>query len=215
MADDRESPPSKSVPGSEPGPPEIGGDLGLSRTIEALLFVADRALSPQELSEATDAPPGDVQAAIEALIHAYDGRGIVIIDHRGSYRMVSAPDLGEFCRRLLGVETRTRLSRAALETLGVIAYRQPVSRVQIERIRGVDSDSPLATLLARSLIEETGRLDAPGRPAQFGTTDMFLAYFGIPSLDALPDVHIPPPEDVGETKPTGDGPTVSGGSSAS
>jgi segregation and condensation protein B len=112
------------------------------------------------------------------------------------------------------METRTRLSRAALETLGVIAYRQPVSRAQIERIRGVDSDSPLATLLARSLIEETGRLDAPGRPAQFGTTDMFLAYFGIPSLDALPDVHIPQPEELGETKPTGDAPP-SGGSSAS
>lgn len=210
MANDRESPRSDPVAAPEPGPPEIGGDLGLSRTIEALLFVADRALSPQELSEATDAPLGDVQTAIEVLVRTYDGRGIVIIDHRGSYRMVSAPDLGEFCRRLLGMETRTRLSRAALETLGVIAYRQPVSRVQIERIRGVDSDSPLATLLARSLIEETGRLDAPGRPAQFGTTDVFLAYFGIPSLDALPDVHIPPPEELGETKPLADGPPNGG-----
>ena len=103
-----------------------------------------------------------------------------------------------FCRRLLGLETRTRLSRAALETLGIIAYRQPVTRSEIEDIRGVDADSALATLLARGLVEEVGRLETPGRPVQFGTSDLFLAYFGIASLRALPELDLPDPEQ-GET----------------
>ena len=175
-------------------PEDLSGDLGLARTIEALLFVADRALTVPELSEITEAPGRDVAVALDRLQRDYGGRGIVLLEHRDSYRFVSAPEATVFCRRLLGLDARSRLSHAALETLGVVAYRQPVTRAQIDEIRGVDSDSSIATLLGRGLIHETGRLRAPGRPAQFGTTDLFRAYFGIPSLASPPEVEFPPPE---------------------
>ena len=110
--------------------------------------------------------------------------------HNDSYRLVSAPDLAQYCRQLLGLDERTRLSRAALETLGIVAYRQGTTRTEIERIRGVDSDSALATLLSRNLIRETGRLEGPGRPAVFATTDTFLTYFGITSLSELPEMDL-------------------------
>ncbi len=169
-------------------------DLGLSAVIEALLFVADRPLTIDELAEITGAPAAHVAEAMARLQEAYADRGIVLMQHADGYRMVSSPRAAVFCRRLLGLETRSRLSRAALETLGIIAYRQPVTRSEIESIRGVDADSALATLLARGLVEEAGRLDTPGRPVLFGTSDLFLAYFGIPSLTALPELDLPEPE---------------------
>ena len=184
-------PPAPSDDAPDTPPPDLSGDLGLGHTIEALLFVADRALSAEELSEVTEAPVADVEATVDDLRAEYRHRGIAILEHRGAYRMVSAAGAAPFCRRLLGLEARTHLSRAGLEALGIVAYRQPVTRAQIEAIRGVNSDSSLATLMARGLIEESGRLDAPGRPMLFGTTDLFLACFGIASLDMLPEVELP------------------------
>ena len=169
-------------------------DLGLSVVIEALLFVADRPLTVDEIAEITGAPAADVSDSMSRLEGIYTDRGIVLLQHADGYRMVSSPRAATFCRRLLGLETRARLSRAALETLGIIAYRQPVTRAKIENIRGVDADSALATLLARGLVEEVGRLDTPGRAMQFGTSDLFLAYFGIASLRALPELDLPDPE---------------------
>ena len=171
-------------------PATLEGDFGLARTIEALLFVADRALSAVELSTVTGASEAEVRRALAELTEHYQQRGIVLLEHRNAFRLVSSPDLADFCRRLLGLDHRRQPSRAALETLGIVAYR------------GVDSDSALATLLARNLIRESGRLDAPGRPAVFTTTDTFLAYFGLTSLDDLPelDLESPPNESV-ETPP--------------
>ena len=173
---------------------EITDDLGLGVVLEALLFVADHPLTISDMSEITGAPEPDVAQVIETLQETYGNRGIVLLEHTNGYRMVSSPKAALYCRRLLGIETRTRLSRAALETLGIIAYRQPVTRTQIEDVRGVDGDSALATLLSRGLIEETGRLDTPGRPVMFGTSDIFLAYFGITSLADLPDLDLPKPD---------------------
>ena len=182
-------------PANDPGlADELVDDLGLSVVIEALLFVADRPLTVDDLAEITGAPAADVSESMSRLQDVYADRGIVLLQHADGYRLVSSPRAATFCRRLLGLETRARLSRAALETLGIIAYRQPVTRSEIESIRGVDADSALATLLARGLIEEVGRLDTPGRPVQFGTSDLFLAYFGIPSLSALPELDLPDPE---------------------
>ena len=172
---------------------ELVDDLGLSVVIEALLFVADRPLTVDEIAEITGAPAADVSDSMSRLQDVYADRGIMLLQHADGYRLVSSPRAATFCRRLLGLETRTRLSRAALETLGIIAYRQPVTRSEIENIRGVDADSALATLLARGLVEEVGRLDTPGRPVQFGTSDLFLAYFGISSLSALPELDLPDP----------------------
>lgn len=172
---------------------EIAGDLGLSVAIEAMLFVADRPLTVTDVAEITGAPKDDIAESLAGLTRTYADRGIVLIQHADGYRLVSSPRAAAYCRRLLGLESRARLSRAALETLGIVAYRQPVTRVQIEDIRGVEADSALATLLARGLVEETGRLNTPGRPVQFGTSDLFLAYFGIPSLAALPELELPDP----------------------
>ena len=163
--------------------------LELSRIVEALLFVADRTLTISDLAIVTRAPEVDVSAAVRVVQAHYQNRGMTLLCHNDSYRLVSAPDLADYCRRLLGLDQRTRLSRAALETLGIVAYRQDTTRTEIENIRGVDSDSALATLLSRNLIRETRRLEGPGRPAVFATTDTFLAYFGITSLSELPEME--------------------------
>lgn len=166
------------------------GDFGLARTIEALLFVADRALSATEIGSVTGASEPEVRQALSELTDHYRTRGVILLEHRNAFRLVSAPDLADHCRRLLGMDQRRQPSRAALETLGIVAYRGRATRAEIERVRGVDSDSALATLLSRNLIREAGRLDAPGRPAVFTTTDTFLAYFGLTSLDELPELDL-------------------------
>lgn len=168
------------------GPETLEGDFGLARTIEALLFVADRALTADELAGVSGASESEVREALRELTEHYRTRGITLLEHRDAFRLVSAPDLAEGCRRLLGLDHRRPPSRAALETLGIVAYKGQATRAEIERVRGVDSDSALASLLARNLIRESGRLDAPGRPAVFTTTDTFLAYFGLTTLDDLP-----------------------------
>ena len=189
--------PTNSDASAEPDhsavPDTLEGDFGLARTIEALLFVADRALSAVELSAVTGASEAEVRRALTELTEHYQQRGIVLLEHRKAFRLVSSPDLADFCRRLLGLDHRRQPSRAALETLGIVAYRGEATRAEIERVRGVDSDSALATLLARNLIRESGRLDAPGRPAVFTTTDTFLAYFGLTSLDDLPELDLESP----------------------
>ena len=189
--------PTNSDASAEPdhsaAPDTLEGDFGLARTIEALLFVADRALSAVELSAVTGASEAEVRRALTELTEHYQQRGIVLLEHRKAFRLVSSPDLADFCRRLLGLDHRRQPSRAALETLGIVAYRGEATRAEIERVRGVDSDSALATLLARNLIRESGRLDAPGRPAVFTTTDTFLAYFGLTSLDDLPELDLESP----------------------
>ncbi len=166
------------------------GDFGLARTVEALLFVADRALSATEIGSVTGASEPEVRKALSELTEHYRTRGVILLEHRNAFRLVSAPDLADHCRRLLGLDQRRQPSRAALETLGIVAYRGRATRAEIERVRGVDSDSALATLLSRNLIREAGRLDAPGRPAVFTTTDTFLAYFGLTSLDDLPEIDL-------------------------
>ena len=182
----------------------LDGDFGLARTIEGLLFVADRALSAAELGGVTGASEVEVQAALRELTAHYRTRGIILLEHRNAFRLVSAPDLADHCRRLLGLDQRRQPSRAALETLGIVAYRGQATRAEIERVRGVDSDSALASLLARNLIREAGRLDAPGRPAVFTTTDTFLAYFGLTSLDELPELDLDVTSDEAAVRPPPD-----------
>ena len=179
------------APKGESGNPDSTPEaIELSRILEGLLFVADRALTLTDLATVTGSTEPEVSAAMHLLQTHYQNRGIIVLFHNDSYRLVSAPDLAQYCRQLLGLDERTRLSRAALETLGIVAYRQGTTRTEIERIRGVDSDSALATLLSRNLIRETGRLEGPGRPAVFATTDTFLTYFGITSLSELPEMDL-------------------------
>ncbi len=154
--------------------------------VESLLFVADAPVSVSRLAEALEATPGQIEQALTELEALYTGRGIRLQRAGGHVQLVTAPEAAPAVERFLGLEARTHLSRAALETLAIIAYRQPISRPEIEAIRGVNSDSVLRTLLSVGLIEEVGRAQTVGRPILYGTTCEFLQYFGLRNLQELP-----------------------------
>jgi segregation and condensation protein B len=166
---------------------ERPGDADPSVFLEALLFIAERPLATAELAELAGIPRLQTEAALASLAERLeeDGRGIRVQHHDDAWQLVTAPEVGA---RLATYAAReeARLSSAALEALAVVAYRQPCTRGDVERVRGVDSDYVIRSLLHRRLITEVGRRDTPGRPVLFGTTFTFLERFGLTSLDDLP-----------------------------
>jgi segregation and condensation protein B len=130
----------------------------------------------------------------------YAKRGLRLQRKGNRVQLVSAPQAAPYIERFLGLSLSGKLSVAALETLAIIAYKQPVTRPQIEAIRGVSSDGVLRTLISKGLIEEVGRLETVGHPVLFGTTFEFLQYFGLDSLDGLPSLDIPENEDTSEVE---------------
>ena len=167
-------------------PPKLSS-LPVKAMVESLLFVADEPVQPHKLATILDAGVEEVQAALTELAQEYEQqRGIRLQFTRGRVQMVTAPESTEIIRRYLGLELDGRLSPAALETLAIVAYRQPVTRAQVEAIRGVNADSVIRTLINRGLIEELGRLDQAGRPIIYGTSFEFLQQFGLASLEQLP-----------------------------
>jgi segregation and condensation protein B len=158
----------------------------MARVVEALLFVAAEPVPRSRLCAALRLDEAALAAALAALDEALAGRGLRLQRHGDTVQLVTAPDLARHVEAFAGVPAVQRLSHAALEALAVVAYRQPATRAQIEAVRGVDSGAVLATLLARGLIEEVGRLPGPGHPVQYGTTPEFLRLFGLGSLDELP-----------------------------
>jgi segregation and condensation protein B len=163
--------------------------------IEALLFASGNAEEISTLAAALGWSLADVRDGIEALDRQLRDaeRGVVLQRSGTSVQLVSAPRFGQPIARLLGMERTVKLSSAALETLALVAYRQPVTRSEIESIRGVDSSGVLATLVARELIEPLGRRATPGNPVEYGTTPAFLQFFGLTSLDELPSFADEPP----------------------
>lgn len=159
----------------------------LCALIEALLLVAPGPSTIDELSRGAGVPAGEVRDAINQLSQQCD-RGWVIQTHEDAIQLATAPRFARFVRRFLRLDRETRLSPAALETLAIVAYQQPVTRGEIEAIRGVDCASVLATLHDRSVIAAAGRLTTPGQPIQYVTTAEFLRHFGLSSLDELPDL---------------------------
>ena len=158
--------------------------------LEALLFASDTPLEPERIREVLELP--GVAAArelVEALRSRYADRGLQIVEVGGGYRMVTRPELQPWLVRLTRSRTKQRLSRPALETLAIVAYKQPVSRPEVDAIRGVNSEAVLESLLERRLIRIPGRKDAPGRPYLFETTREFLVAFGLRDLDDLPKVE--------------------------
>jgi segregation and condensation protein B len=155
--------------------------------LEALLFIAERPLETDEVATLADVSPLQAEAALAGLAERLeeDGRGLRVQHHQGSWQLVTAPEVGA---RLAAYAAReeARLSPAALEALAVVAYRQPCTRGDVERVRGVDSDYVIRSLLHRRLIVEVGRRDTPGRPVLFGTTFTFLERFGLTSTEDLP-----------------------------
>ncbi len=162
----------------------------LSALLEALLFIAERPLTGGELADLAAVPQLQAEAALASLAEdlATDHRGLRLQRMDDAWQLATAPEVGE---RLAAYAAReeARLTPAALEALAVVAYRQPCTRGEVERVRGVDSDYVLRSLLHRRLLVETGRRDTPGRPILYGTTFAFLERFGLSSLEDLPPIE--------------------------
>ncbi len=181
--------------------------MELKDILEAILFSSQKPLSTKELQdilkhageageggakEFASAKAAALTAALETLAGEVDalGRGYRLVCVAGAWQFVTQSDYAPWVRALVGVKNRpTRLSKPALETLAIIAYRQPVTRAQMEEIRGVSVDGVIGTLTERELVEVVGRADAPGRPRTYGTTQLFLEYFGLRGLEELPDAE--------------------------
>ncbi len=159
--------------------------------VEAVLFALAEPISPDKVADALALDTKTVAALIKELKNEYDDgeRGLVILQFDDRYQMATRPVFADFVTRALDNRRNVPLSQAALEVLSIVAYNQPVSRSFIDQIRGVDSSSSVASLLAKNLIAEAGRLDLPGRPVSFKTTDNFLRCFGLSSVGDLPPVY--------------------------
>ena len=162
----------------------------LTNSVEAVLFVAEKPVSRGEIAKVVGATPRQVDAALLELAQGYTGTGLRLAHDGDDWQLVTSPEQAGAVSAYLGAD-RLRVSPASLETLAVIAYRQPVTRAEVEAIRGVNCDQTIYTLMQRRLIEERGRREAPGRPILYGTTWEFLECFGLSSLDELPRALTP------------------------
>jgi segregation and condensation protein B len=158
----------------------------LKARLEALLLVAPGPVAPGQLAAALEMPVEEVEAGLAGLSADYQKRGLRLQRHAGQVQLTTAPEMGPLVERFLGLEATTQLSRAALEALAIIAYQQPVTRPQVDAIRGVNSDGVLKSLLSKGLVQEVGRGEGPGRPILYSTTLEFLQYFGLGSVAELP-----------------------------
>lgn len=163
--------------------------LTLPALLESLLFVAEEPVTIMQLAQVLEVSTEEVESAVAQLAadyHTGNGRGIRLQRKNDRVQLISAPEAAPVLQRFLGVDLSSSLSAAAVETLAVIAYRQPLTRAEIEGVRGVNCDGVLRTLVSHGLVEPVGRLEQPGRPFLYGTTFQFLQYFGLESLADLP-----------------------------
>ena len=167
---------------------------GLLGYLEALLFVAPGETNPAQLAAALDLPLAEIERGLVELEALYiqegPNRGLRLQRFRGRVQLVSAPHASASIERFLGLESTSRLSRAALETLAITLYRQPVTRPQVDAIRGVNSEGVLKSLMLKGLVQEIGRAEAPGRPILYSATAECLQYFGLSSLSELPPLNL-------------------------
>lgn len=163
----------------------------LKNVIESILLVAEKPVSARELSKVSGNMLSEVQKTLAELIEEYKNHGIKIIKKGEYYSLVTDPENAEVVARFLNEELRHDLSQPALEILSIITYKQPVTRIDIEEIRGVSSDQILRNLMIRGLITEVGRKEAPGRPILYGTTMEFLQYFGFQHEREIPKFEEP------------------------
>jgi segregation and condensation protein B len=174
--------------------------------LEAVLFVAEEPVELAELARALEVSVAAVRGLVERLAELCGARGLRVQRQGTRIQLVTAPETAAFVHRFIGHRSEQRLSAAALETLAIIAYRQPVTRPELEAIRGVNCDHAIATLRARGLIEEVGRAETVGRPLLFGTTIRFLEHFGLASPDELPPLPAATLEQPGAGNPAEAGP---------
>jgi segregation and condensation protein B len=166
------------------------GNSGETRALEALLFVSDEPLPTSVIAQALEIDRSAVERLCERLTSDLEerGAGVVLRNVAGGWRLFTHPDTAPEVERFVISSRQARLTKAALETLAIVAYKQPVTRHQISSIRGVNSDGVLRALQDKGLVEEAGREETPGRPALFATTPTFLERLGLPSLAALPSL---------------------------
>jgi segregation and condensation protein B len=157
--------------------------------VESLLFVAEKPISIKEIAEASGVITSEVQKILKEIESDYTGRGIRLIRKGDYFSFVTAPENAKEVSLLLNEELKHDLSRAALETLAIVAYKQPLTRMEIEEIRGVNSDSIIRNLMIRGLVAEVGRKEAVGKPILFGTTMEFIQYFGLDNEKSLPKIE--------------------------
>jgi segregation and condensation protein B len=167
-------------------------ELTLAVKLEAMLFVAAEPVSLAQLATALDVTNSVIERGLKELDDSLRTRGLRLQRNAGRVQLTTAPELAELVERFLGLESVSHLSRAALETLAIIAYQQPVTRPQVDSLRGVNSDGMMKSLLSKGLVQESGRTDGPGRPILYSTTPEFLQHFGINSIIELPPLA--PPE---------------------
>ena len=160
--------------------------------VEAILFTMGESVECSKLAAALELEERDVRMIIQNLTDRYDqeSRGIQIIELENSYQMCTKPEMYEYLIKIAKQPKRHVLTDVVLETLSIVAYKQPVTRIEIEKIRGVSCEHAVNKLVEYNLIKEVGRLDAPGRPILFGTTEEFLRCFGVQSVDELPTLEV-------------------------
>jgi len=164
--------------------------LDIPAAIEALLFVSAEPVAPGQLAIALNISVSAVEQGLSQLDGELQTRGLRLQHHGGRVQLTTAPELAVLVENFLGLETTSHLSRAALETLSIIAFQQPVTRPAVDAVRGVSSDGVLKSLLGKGLIQEIGRAEGPGRPILYGTTTDFLQHFGLNSLIELPPLNL-------------------------
>lgn len=161
-------------------------DADLKSALECVLLVSGGPVTPEQVAETLAVPPETAREVLEDLRRSYEGRGLQIQMLAGGYQLCTRPEYSSYVQRFLHLEQLEPLSQAALETLAIIAYRQPVTRAEIEAVRGVRVEHVLDRLLERHLIREIGRRPTVGRPILYGTTEGFLRHFGLRDLQSLP-----------------------------
>ncbi len=175
-------------PGLEKAPPLLVSDKHLETVIESLLFVSDKPLTPLRVARLARTSTKEAARIIEQLAKFYEGRGLELAEVAGGWQFRSSAASAPFVRDLVAKKP-VRLTRAQIETLAICAYRQPITRPEVDEIRGVDSGSAIKILVEKSLVKILGRRDEPGRPLLYGTTPHFLEFFGLPSLAELPTLR--------------------------
>ncbi len=175
-------------------------DLDITALVEAILFVSPEPLSAEQIADILETTPRLVKKALDEIDTTYQGRGIRLQYHKNKIQITSAPEAAPVLEKMLDLETTSTLSQAALETLSIIAYQQPITRPAVDSIRGVNSDAVLRTLLTKGLIDDIGRADGPGRPILYSTTPEFLKYFGLSSYDELPPLDFEEIQDTTDPK---------------
>ncbi len=158
--------------------------------LEALLFVAGEPVSAGGLAKATEMQDSEVKRLMDELTREYKDRdsGILIVEIADGYQMVTNPDLSLWIKKFKNINQSHKLSQPALETLAIIAYKQPVTKLEVDQLRGVNSDGAVKSLLDKRFIKIVGKKETPGRPFLYGTTKEFLQYFGLKNLSELPPI---------------------------